>query len=136
MPRVPQAVRAPVFRHDDHRLPACGSTDLDKSDGTRHMPSTGEKLEHERRALLDLSLRWNPPIGYRPLRTSGLTIVDELPSEVFRILVTEERRMSFLPNPDAVSDQDDDGELDTWIPNSRRSIRQHACRSVCYAPSR
>ena len=75
------------------------------------MPSTGEKLERERRALLDVGLRSNPLINYRPLRTSGLTIVDELPSEVFRILVTEERRMSFLSNPAAVSDQEDEGEI-------------------------
>ena len=37
--------------------------------------------------------------------------MDELPSEVFRILVTEERRMSFLSNPAAVSDQEDEGEI-------------------------
>jgi very-short-patch-repair endonuclease len=66
-------------------------------------PSSGEdavraRLEADRRDLLDLSLR-NPLLNYRP-RARGLTIVGESSAELFRILVREGRRMTFLPAPD------------------------------------
>ena len=54
------------------------------------------RLEAARRELLDLGLR-NPLLNYRLLRSRGLEVVDELPAEVFRILVQEGRTMSFLP---------------------------------------
>jgi len=54
------------------------------------------KLEAARRELLDLSLR-NPLLHYRPLKTRGVEIVNELPAEIFRILVKEGKAMSFLP---------------------------------------
>ena len=60
------------------------------------------KLEISRREFLDLGLR-NPLLNYRLLKTRGLEVADELPSEVFRILVEEGRTMSFL------SGRDDDG---------------------------
>ncbi|RUL86458.1 DUF3320 domain-containing protein [Tautonia sociabilis] len=57
-----------------------------------------ERLDADRRALLDLSLR-NPLLNYRP-RRRGLTIVGESPVEVVRLLVREGRRMAFAPAPD------------------------------------
>ena len=54
------------------------------------------RLETARRELLDLGLR-NPLLNYRLLRSRGLEVVDELPAEVFRILVQDGRTMSFLP---------------------------------------
>ena len=54
------------------------------------------RLEAARRELLDLGMR-NPLLNYRRLRSRGLEVVDELPAEVFRILVQEARPMSFLP---------------------------------------
>ena len=54
------------------------------------------RLEAARRELLDLGLR-NPLLNYRLLRSRGLEVADELPAEVFRILVQEGRTMSFLP---------------------------------------
>ena len=53
-------------------------------------------LETARRDLLDLGLR-NPLLNYRPLRAKGIEVVDEYPTEVFRILVQDEKRMTFLP---------------------------------------
>ncbi|PIQ19725.1 MAG: DNA helicase, partial [Cytophagales bacterium CG18_big_fil_WC_8_21_14_2_50_42_9] len=54
------------------------------------------KLEAARRELLDLSLR-NPLLNYRPLKSRGVEVVNELPAEIFRILVKEGKAMSFLP---------------------------------------
>lgn len=56
----------------------------------------GRALETARRDLLDLGLR-NPLLNYRTLRGRGLEIVEEDPAEVFRLLVAEEKRMTFLP---------------------------------------
>ncbi len=54
-------------------------------------------LEVARRDLLDLGLR-NPLLNYKLLRGKGLDILNEKPVELFRILVHEEKRMSFLPS--------------------------------------
>ena len=54
------------------------------------------KLAASQKDLLDLSLR-NPLLNYRLLRTRGVEVVDELPPEVFRIMVQEGKAMSFLP---------------------------------------
>ena len=58
--------------------------------------STSSKLEAARRELLDLSLR-NPLLHYRPLKSRGVEVVNELPAEIYRILVKEGKAMSFLP---------------------------------------
>ena len=57
------------------------------------------KLDNSRKDLLQLGLR-NRLLNYRPLRTRGVEIIDELPSELFRILVQEGKTMSFLPVKD------------------------------------
>ncbi|QNF32737.1 DUF3320 domain-containing protein [Adhaeribacter swui] len=53
------------------------------------------RLEASRRDLLDLSLR-NPLLNYRPLQAKGVEIVNEVPAEVYRLLVTEGKAMTFL----------------------------------------
>lgn len=64
------------------------------------MPSITKQLDDARKGeLLDLTLR-NPLIHYRTLKTRGVEVIDERPSEVFQILVRENRRMSFLPVTD------------------------------------
>jgi very-short-patch-repair endonuclease len=63
-------------------------------DGT----SFREKLERSRTELLDLSGRnrlLNVPRKSKSAKT--IEVVDELSSEIFRILVTEEKSMTFLP---------------------------------------
>ena len=54
-----------------------------------------DRLDADRRALLDLSLR-NPLLNYRP-RKRGLSIVGESATEIVRILLREGRRMGFEP---------------------------------------
>lgn len=66
------------------------------------------KLDIARRELLDLSL-FNKLLNYRPLKTKGTEIIDESPVEVYRILVSEGRSMSFLPIPE--EEQEDQAPL-------------------------
>jgi very-short-patch-repair endonuclease len=61
-------------------------------------------LEVARRDLLDLGLR-NPLLNYRLLRARGLDITGEKSAEVFRILVREEKRMTFLPGEPAAANE-------------------------------
>lgn len=71
------------------------------------MPSlVAEKLEQARQELLDLSFR-NTLINFRRLSAKGVNVIDELPEEVFRILVREGRRMSFLPSEASDSEEED-----------------------------
>jgi very-short-patch-repair endonuclease/DNA polymerase III delta prime subunit len=53
------------------------------------------EIEKSRRDLLDLGLR-NTLLNFRQLKARGLQIVEELPREVFRILASELKPMSFL----------------------------------------
>ena len=56
--------------------------------------SIAEKLDRSRTDVLDLTLR-NSLLNFRNSKTRGLEIIDEIPREVFRILVLEERLMYF-----------------------------------------
>jgi Protein of unknown function (DUF4011) len=60
-------------------------------------------LEIARRGLLDLGLR-NTLLNYRPVRAKGVEVVDENPAVIFRIIVREEKSLTFLPGdkPEAV----------------------------------
>lgn len=69
----------------------------------------GRAIEASRRELLDLGLR-NPLLNYRPSRSRGLQVVDELSAEVFRILVSEGRPMTFGATPESDGEDDEDGE--------------------------
>ena len=62
-------------------------------------------IETSREELLDLGLR-NPLLNYRSSRARGVEVVDELPAEVFRILVREGRPMSFEAVPESGGDGD------------------------------
>ena len=52
-------------------------------------------LEIARRDLLDLGLR-NTLLNYRLLRSKGVEVIDEKPAAVFRVLVKEEKSLTFL----------------------------------------
>lgn len=62
--------------------------------------SIASRLEASRKDLLDLGLR-NPLLNYRPSSSKGIEVVDELPTEVFRILVREGRTMTFKAGPES-----------------------------------
>ncbi len=63
------------------------------------MNSVEKQVNIARNELLDLSLR-NTLINYRALKSRGVEVVDELPAQIFRLLVSESRALSFLPAPE------------------------------------
>ncbi len=67
-------------------------------------------LETARRELLDLGLR-NPLLNYRPLKAKGVEIIDEKASEVFRILVRNEKSMTFVPGTSSLGSEADEFQL-------------------------
>jgi len=73
-----------------------------------------QKLEDARRRLLDLSRR-NRLLNFKPRNRRSIRIVDERPEEVYRILVTDGKRMDFLPFEEAetpgLSSAEDDEEI-------------------------
>ena len=69
--------------------------------------SVAEKLDRSRHDVLDLTLR-NPLLNFRVLRAKGLKIIDEIPQEVYRILVREGRGMYF----EAADRDGESGSLD------------------------
>src|SRR5687767_9704259 len=58
------------------------------------------RLDEVRRRLLDLTRR-NRLLNHRGTGNATLHVVDELPEEVFRVLVTDGRRMQFLAREEA-----------------------------------
>ena len=68
-------------------------------------------IEHWKRKLLDLSKR-NRLLNFKPNKVSTITVVDELPAEVFRVLVTRGQGMRFRPSdhPEGEPDIGDTGE--------------------------
>jgi len=65
-----------------------------------------ERLEISRKDLLDLGLR-NSLLNFRSTARS-LEIIDELSSELSRILVVDQKKMSFLPLVDSRMEQSED----------------------------
>ncbi|WP_308634979.1 DUF3320 domain-containing protein [Paenibacillus silvisoli] len=57
--------------------------------------SIAAKLNVAREELLDLGLR-NPLLNYRTFKARGLEIANEKPSDVYRILVSDKKKMTFL----------------------------------------
>lgn len=91
-------------------------TTPDRAGTAPEQASIAEQLTRSRKELLDLTLR-NSLLNFRPSRTRGLKIIDEIPREVFRILVRDRRAMSLRP---ADTDADaapvpDDQEIPTAL---------------------
>jgi hypothetical protein len=66
-------------------------------------------IETSREELLDLGMR-NPLLNYRPSRARGVEVVDELPAEIFRILVRERKAMSFKAAPEETGNGSEDAK--------------------------
>ena len=56
--------------------------------------SVAEKLERSRRDVLDLTLR-NSLLNFRVLKAKGVKVIDEIPREIYRILVRQKKAMYF-----------------------------------------
>jgi hypothetical protein len=61
------------------------------------------RLNTVRDELLDLSLR-KTLLNYRHLKSRGVEMVDEVPEQIFRLLVTESKKLTFLPIPEKEPD--------------------------------
>ncbi len=68
---------------------------------TLEPPAAPSSLAGARQELLDLGLR-NTLINYRTLTSRGVDVVDERPPEIFKILVSDGKNMSFEAAPDEV----------------------------------
>lgn len=70
-----------------------------------------KKLEISRQELLDIGLRGNTLLHFKP-RKSSITIIDEISKQVFDCLVNKQRPMSFLPLPKKLQKKEDE-DLET-----------------------
>ena len=79
-----------------------------------------KQLQTARERLLDLTLR-NRLLNFRPSKRRTIQVVDEIPKEVFDILVLKERVMRFEPSEQPVeailslSEEDKESELMPWL---------------------
>lgn len=64
------------------------------------------KLEVSRAELLDMGLRGNTLLNFRP-GAKVLEVIDEKSREVFRLLVAEQKQMAFIPAPASKEDESD-----------------------------
>ena len=64
-----------------------------------------KKLESSRKELLDLGLR-NSLLNYRVSKSRSVDITGESSAEIFRLMVSENKIMSFLPAPEKSEDQE------------------------------
>ena len=74
--------------------------DTDESPSAKSPVSIKERLDHERRSLLDLSNR-NSLLNFRRQRSAGVQVVDTTCEDVFRRLVIETRKFTFRHDPEA-----------------------------------
>ena len=86
------------------------------------------ELNKSRRDVLDLSLR-NPLLNFRPSQRRGVEVVDELSSELFRILVISERVMYFLATPEQPEAKGAAEALDDVLPELLAILTEPAADS-------
>jgi hypothetical protein len=53
----------------------------------------------------------NPLLNYRPSKARGVEVVDELPTEIFRILVGDRKAMTFKAGPEDLGSETEPYEL-------------------------
>ena len=70
------------------------------------MKLLAERLEVSRSELLDMGLRGNTLLNFRP-GAKTLGVIDEKSREVFQILVAEQKPMAFIPVPASLEDESD-----------------------------
>lgn len=89
------------------------------------MTQVRDQLETARKRLLDMSLR-NKLLNFKTYRKSTVTVVDEVPAEVYRRLVFDEGSLRFLP----ASDHPDHRELET-VPAKEAVLVRDGGTHVC-----
>lgn len=66
------------------------------------------QIEAARRSLLDLTMR-NRLLSFRPNKNRSIRVVDELPNEVYSMLVIDEKAMEFKPEDEAFLESSGNG---------------------------
>lgn len=104
-----------IIQH--HPIPHMTEATPERTSSTTPSDQILQRLASARRNLLDLSARNR--LLHTPRsssRSSRLDIVDELSSEIFRILVRERKKMTFLPGKESESSGDakESTEADGW----------------------
>ena len=84
----------------------CATPSAFKTDESTNMPSLAEKLAVSRAELLDMGLRGNTLLNFRP-GAKTLAVIHEKSREVFRILVAEQKQMAFVPVPASPAEESD-----------------------------
>ena len=71
-----------------------------------------KKIETWKNKLIDLSRR-NRLLNFRPTKVTTIKIIDEIPSEVFKSMVSENKSFHFLPkeNDDLIENNQKDDEI-------------------------
>ncbi len=107
-----------------------GPPPLDPQEAERQRKLLERAFAAWRGRLLDLTAR-NRALNYRPTKVSTLTIVDEKPAEVYRLLVGEEQALSFAAVLPSRSDT-----ADSEIPESSTAAGpSHASLPMLDAPA-
>lgn len=83
-------------------------------------------LELSRQELLDIGLRGNTLLHFKP-RAHSLSIIDEISKEIYKILVVNERSMSFLPIPKGIeSNEENISEILPELLEEKRGANRHS----------
>lgn len=69
------------------------------------MENIQKQIELARKNLLDLTMR-NRLLNFRPSTRRTLRIIEEIPREIYELLVINEKAMEFLPKPKEESKKD------------------------------
>lgn len=82
-----------------------------------------ERIKKWKDKLIDLSKR-NRLLNFRPTKVTTIRIVDEIPSEIFRIFVTDNKTMEFLPMPTKEEKNDLFDDEEEAVPTINTSIQE------------
>lgn len=85
---------------------------------------TQQALAKVRQKLLDLTRR-NRLLNYKE-SVRSIRVIDELPDEVFRLLVIEGKGMEFLPTPEQQEPKEEAQRPLPYVPQSANSVQQKA----------
>ena len=88
------------------------------------------QLQAARQNLLDLTGH-NPLLNFRPSKRRSIRVIDEIPKEVFDILVLSERTMQFKPSEKAASEFEEDASAQMpWSDDATEPAEHHTDRHL------
>ena len=111
---------------------------IDESSSAKSPRSISERLDHERRSLLDLSNR-NSLLNFRRQRAAGVQVVDATCEDVFRRLVIETRKFTFRHDPEAENPENQENpearvDLTGEIVSSQPGVKRRSSQNSLQTP--